>query len=108
MILFLKIFFKISKKGIAFSKKLCYNNRATYEYAGVMELVDVLDSKSCGSDTVSVRPRSPAPKKRAIRLVFLFYFLLSLFIRTYTPTRATTDIPSTKYIAVCETALSKK
>ena len=32
--------------------------------AGVMELADVLDSKSSGSDTVSVRPRSPAPKKR--------------------------------------------
>ena len=32
-------------------------------YAGVMELADVLDSKSSGSDTVSVRPRSPAPKK---------------------------------------------
>ena len=29
-----------------------------------MELADVLDSKSCGSDTVSVRPRSPAPEKK--------------------------------------------
>ena len=29
-----------------------------------MELADVLDSKFSGSDTVSVRPRSPAPKKR--------------------------------------------
>ena len=75
MILFLKIFFKISKKGIAFSKKLCYNNRATYEYAGVMELVDVLDSKSCGSDTVSVRPRSPAPTKNPYFLSADFLFL---------------------------------
>ena len=31
------------------------------KYAGVMELADVLDSKSSGSDTVPVRPRSPAP-----------------------------------------------
>ena len=28
-----------------------------------MELADVLDSKSSGSDTVPVRPRSAAPKK---------------------------------------------
>ena len=34
-------------------------------YAGVMELADVLDSKSSGSDTVSVRPRSPAPKTKS-------------------------------------------
>ena len=32
--------------------------------AGVMELADVLDSKSSGSDTVSVRPRPPAPKNK--------------------------------------------
>ena len=44
---------------------LWYNNSCRNDnlYAGVMELADVLDSKSSGSDTVSVRPRSPAPKK---------------------------------------------
>ena len=38
-----------------------------------MELADVLDSKSSGRDTVSVRPRSPAPKKQDafMRPVFL-------------------------------------
>ena len=44
-------------------------------YAGVMELADVLDSKSCGGDTVRVRPPPPAPKKnnRIERsVVFLF------------------------------------
>ncbi len=32
------------------------------QYAGMMELADVLDSKSSGSDTVRVRPPLPAPK----------------------------------------------
>ena len=31
---------------------------------GVMELVDVVDSKSTAGDSVPVRVRSPAPKKR--------------------------------------------
>ena len=35
--------------------------------AGVMELVDVVDSKSTAGDSVPVRVRSPAPKKKDIR-----------------------------------------
>ena len=34
--------------------------------AGVMELADVSDSKSDGSDTVPVRPRSPAPGEQVL------------------------------------------
>ena len=33
--------------------------------AGMMELADVLDSKSSGSDTVRVRPPLPAPNKKS-------------------------------------------
>ena len=40
---------------------MCYYDLAIC--AGVMELADVVDSKSTGSDTVPVRVRPPAPNK---------------------------------------------
>ena len=39
-------------------EKMCYNAQAP---AGVMELVDVVDSKSTDGDIVPVRVRPPAP-----------------------------------------------
>ena len=42
--------------------------------AGVMELVDVVDSKSTGGDTVPVRARPPAPNKKRKASAFLFLF----------------------------------
>ena len=46
-------------------------------FAGVMELVDVTDSKSVGSDTVWVRvpPPAPARRKRHIACGELFHFI---------------------------------
>ena len=43
-------------------------------HAGMMELADVLDSKSSGSDTVRVRPPPSAPK--ALRKMRGAFFLL--------------------------------
>ena len=49
------------KFGIAKTRKGCYNSFRIGAYAGVMELVDVVDSKSTASDGVPVRVRPPAP-----------------------------------------------
>ena len=52
--------FKI--KSLNFLLAFFYFLRYTYSRsAGVMELADVVDSKSTGSDTVPVRVRPPAP-----------------------------------------------
>ena len=44
------------------------------QYAGMMELADVLDSKSSGSDTVRVRPPLPAPRRSKRHIVCSDFF----------------------------------
>ena len=67
------IFFKQTfpcKRNILFIK-IILTKTANYAiilmllFAGMMELADVLDSKSSGSDTVRVRPPLPAPYRRS-------------------------------------------
>ena len=75
-----------------------YNIVCSIEYAGVMELADVLDSKSSGSDTVSVRPRSPAPKKQRGNS-------LSVFL---VPTHGLVELISTLCVERVQTPISAK
>ena len=55
------------KKGLAFPAGTRYTCPGFF--AGVMELVDVADSKSAAGDSVPVRVRSPAPRRRGLRIV---------------------------------------
>ena len=54
----------IFKKPLIFSFKCGKIIKSTDSYAGMMELADVLDSKSSGSDTVRVQVPLPAPNSR--------------------------------------------
>ena len=50
--------------------------------AGVMELVDVVDSKSTASDGVPVRVRSPAPHRSKLFIACSDFFIRdNLFVR---------------------------
>ena len=55
------------------------------KYAGVMELVDVTDSKSVGGDTVWVRVPPPAPKKEASALQMPLFWVPAAFGRLHPP-----------------------
>ena len=57
--------------------------------AGVMELVDVVDSKSTASDGVPVRVRSPAPQKKTT----FVYWTSVVFFELSVP-YGTTSTPS--------------
>ena len=75
------------KKLLAIPTRSSYNNqrrRCAAHLAGVMELVDVVDSKSTAGDSVPVRVRPPAPKNEeesfALLLVLHSERLWSSFI----------------------------
>ena len=72
-----------AKRGLNFRDASCIIFR--YPPAGVMELVDVTDSKSVGGDTVWVRvpPPAPARRKRHIACDELFHFIAKLIARSF-------------------------
>ena len=66
--IFIKILFIVGVKQL--SKRGFCGILYMVTLAGVVELADAPDSKSGGSDTVTVRPRSPAPKKQLSNRLF--------------------------------------
>ena len=61
---------ELLEKTIDFLERMWYNT--IVPNAGMMELADVLDSKSSGSDTMRVRFPLPAPYEKAPTLWVLF------------------------------------
>ena len=62
---------KIFVEPLAFESMLCYTQLVS---AGVMELVDVVDSKSTAGDSVPVRVRSPAPRRSKLHIACSDFF----------------------------------
>ena len=60
------------KITLAIRRRFGYNSKVSS--AGVMELVDVVDSKSTAGDSVPVRVRSPAPRAEDLRRRFSALF----------------------------------
>ena len=56
----------VKEKPLLSAGSCCIINDDAIHFAGVMELVDVADSKSAAGDSVPVRVRSPAPEFSAL------------------------------------------